>query len=49
MFLDLKVAELSVIILWGHPNLERILPSMNWVIIEILACLVGIASIHLVR
>ena len=48
-FLDLKVAALSVMIFSGQPNLDKMLVSRNPIIIVSLACLEGMASIHLVK
>jgi hypothetical protein len=47
--LELNDVALSVMILIGHPNLDKILSSKNWMITTYVAYLVGIASIHLVK
>ena len=49
LFWDLKATTLSVMIFSGQPNLERKLHSRNWIMVESLACLHGMASIHLVK
>lgn len=49
ILLDLKVATLSVMSFWGHPNLERILLSRKVIMTVSMACLDGMASIHLVK
>ena len=49
ILLDLKVVALSVIIFSGQPNLDKMLVSKNCIIIESLAFLQGMASIHLVK
>ena len=49
ILLDLKASALSVIIFSRQPNLDRILVSRNCMMIESLACLQGMASIHLVK
>ena len=49
IFLDLKAAALSVMRFWGHPNLDRILFSRNEIMTVFVACLEGMASIHLVK
>ena len=49
ILLDLKAAALSVMIFSGHPNLDNMLVSKNPIITVSLACLEGMASIHLVK
>ena len=49
IFLDLKAATLLVMIFSGQPNLDKMLVSMNPIITVSLACLQGMASIHLVK
>ena len=49
IFLDLKVATLSVMSFWGHPNIDRTLFSRKQVMIESVACLEGMAFTHLVK
>ena len=49
IFLDLKAATLSVMIFSGQPNLDNMLVSKNLIITVSLACLEGMASIHLVK
>ena len=48
-FLDLKAATLSVIIFSEQRNLDNMLVSSNPLITVSLACLEGMASIHLVK
>lgn len=49
MFLDLKVATLSVMIFLGQTNLERMLVSRNFIMTELVEFLEGATSIHLVK
>ena len=49
IFLDLKATALSLMSFGGHPNLERMLFSRNEIMTEFVACLEGMASIHLVK
>ena len=49
IFLDLKAATLSVMIFSGQPNLDNMLVSKDPIITVSLACLEGMASIHLVK
>ncbi len=49
ILLDLKAVALSVIIFSGQPNLDMMLVSKNCMMIESLAYLQWIASIHLVK
>ena len=49
IFLDLKAAALSVMIFSRQPNLDKMLVSKNPIITISLACLDGMASIHLVK
>ena len=49
IFLDLKETTLSVMSFCGHPNLEMMLFSRNEIMIESVACLEGMAYIHLVK
>ena len=49
IFFDLKEGELSVTILFGNPNLDKILFSKNSIMTTSIALLVGMASIHLVK
>ena len=49
IFLDLKAAALSVMIFVGQPNLDNMLVSRKPMITASVACLEGIASIHLVK
>jgi len=49
IFLDLKAVALSVMSFWGHPNLDRTLFSRKEIMTESVACLEGMASIHLVK
>ena len=49
IFLDLKAAKLSIMSFWGHPNLDKILFSRKEIMTESVACLEGMASIHLVK
>jgi len=49
IFLDLKAATLLVMILLGQTNLDNMLVSKNRIITVSLACLEGMAYIHLVK
>ena len=49
IFLDLKATTLSVMIFSGQRNLDNMLVSKNSIITVSLACLEGMASIHLVK
>ena len=49
IFLELKTATLSVIILVGHPNLDRMLDSRKVIMTVSVACLDGMDPIHLVK
>lgn len=49
ILLDLNATALSVMILVGHPNLDRMLDSRKVIITVSVACLDGTASIHLVK
>jgi len=46
---ELKFGPLSEMILDGTPNLVKILSSINSITTLYVACLVGIASTHLVK
>jgi hypothetical protein len=43
------VATLFVMILTGHLNLDKMFVSRNWMMIVLVACFMGIASIHFVK
>jgi len=49
IFFDLNAAALSVMILLGQLKRDKIFDSKKRMIIISMACLVGIASIHLVK
>ena len=49
IFLDMNASTLSLMSFWGHPNLECMLFSKNEIMILSMACLEGMASIHLVK
>ena len=49
ILLDLKAVALPMMILVGHPNLDRMLDSRKVIITVSVAFLDGMASIHLVK